>query len=143
MREMTEREIRDFIKSWKWCTVIAVEGDKPYAVEVSYGSDDNYIYCGTRPGGRMARAIKENPNVAIKICSSDPRGDDWLAVIVEGKAERLTKKEDIMHSVRQIAKSLGRPENALDAIGERIAANPEKSNSLRIPIKKISGMAHT
>ncbi len=139
MREMTEKEIRDFIAEWKWGTILAVEGNKPYAVEVSYASDDEYIYCGSRPGGRMARCIKTNPNAAFKICDSDPDHRKWRAAIVEGVAERLTKREDILHFVRLLAKKMGRPENSLDVLADRIASNPEESNSIRIPIKVMSG----
>ncbi|MBW2554331.1 MAG: hypothetical protein JRE20_09420 [Deltaproteobacteria bacterium] len=57
MREMTEKEIRDFIAEWRWGTILAVEDNKPYAVEVSYATDDNHLYCGSRPGGRMAKCI--------------------------------------------------------------------------------------
>ena len=139
MREMTEKEIRDFIAEWKWGTILAVEGNKPYAVEVSYASDDEYIYCGSRPGGRMARCIKTNPNAAFKICDSDPDHRKWRAAIVEGVAERLTKREDILHFVRLLAKKMGRPENSLYVLADRIASNPEESNSIRIPIKVMSG----
>ena len=39
MRDMTQTEIIDFIKYFTWGTLIGVEGDKPYAVELSYGFD--------------------------------------------------------------------------------------------------------
>ena len=57
MRAMTEKEIRSFIAEWTWGTLIAVEGSRPYAVELSYGSDADYIYCGSMPGGRMAQCV--------------------------------------------------------------------------------------
>ena len=55
MRAMTEKEIRDFIEEWTWGTLIGVEGDQPYAVENTYATDGNNIYCGSMPGGKMAR----------------------------------------------------------------------------------------
>jgi len=139
MREMTEKEIRDFIAEWRWGTILAVEGNKPYAVEVSYASDDNYLYCGSRPGGRMAKCIKSNSNAAFKICDSDPEHKKWRAVIIEGVAERITNKEDILFFVRLLAKKMGRPENAFDALADKIADHPEESNSIRIPLKVMSG----
>ena len=45
MRDMTKEEIIEFITTWTWGTLIGVEGDKPYAVELSYGTDGKYIYC--------------------------------------------------------------------------------------------------
>ena len=142
MREMTEKEIRDFIAEWRWGTILAVEGNKPYAVEVSYASDDNYLYCGSRPGGRMAKSIKSNPNAAFKICDSDPEHKKWRAVIIEGISERMTAKEDVLYFVRLLAKKMGRPENAFDSFAEKIASNPEESNSIRIPLKVMSGVTN-
>ena len=142
MREMTEKEIRDFIAEWRWGTILAVEDNKPYAVEVSYASDDNYLYSGSRPGGRMAKSIKSNPNAAFKICDSDPEHKKWRAVIIEGIAERMTAKEDVLYFVRLLAKKMGRAENAFDGFAEKIASNPEESNSIRIPLKVMSGVTN-
>ena len=136
---MTEKEIREFIAEWRWGTILAVEGDKPYAVEVSYASDEDYIYCGSRPGGRMARCILSNSNAAFKICDSDPEHRKWRAAIVEAKVERLTRKDDILFFVRLLAKKMGKREDLFDDLGERIASNPEESNSIRFPIKVMSG----
>jgi nitroimidazol reductase NimA-like FMN-containing flavoprotein (pyridoxamine 5'-phosphate oxidase superfamily) len=139
MREMTEKEMRDFIAEWRWGTIHAVDDNKPYGIEVSYASDDNYLYCGSKPGGRMAHCIKSNPNIAFKICDSDPEHKKWRAVIIEGVAERLTNKEDILFFVRLLAKKMGRPENSFDALAEKIAATPEESNSIRLPLKEMGG----
>ena len=142
MREMTEKEILDFIAEWRWGTILAVEDNKPYAVEVSYASDDNYLYSGSRPGGRMAKSIKSNPNAAFKICDSDPEHKKWRAVIIEGIAERMTEKEDVLYFVRLLATKMGRPENAFDSFAEKIASNSEESNSIRIPLKVMSGVTN-
>jgi nitroimidazol reductase NimA-like FMN-containing flavoprotein (pyridoxamine 5'-phosphate oxidase superfamily) len=139
MRDMTEKEIRDFIEEWTWGTLIGVEGDQPYAVENTYATDGNYIYCGSMPGGRMARCIKQNQKVAYKICDSDKSYKKWRAVIIEGKAERLTTKEDLLFFVRLLAKKMGVPENKFDPMAEKMAANPEKTNSVRIPMTVCGG----
>jgi len=138
MRDMTEKEIRNFIREWAWGTLIGTEENKPYAVELSYGTDGEYIYCGSMPGGRMARCIIANPNVVFKICDSDRSYSRWRAVIIEGKAERLTNYDDILYSVRCIAKQRGFPENAFDNIARRVANDPA-SNSIRLPIKVFGG----
>ena len=87
----------------------------------------------------MARCIKLNPNVAFKLCDSDPEHKKWRAVIIEGVAERLTNKDDILFFVRCLAKKMGRPENTFDSLADKIAANPEESNSIRIPLKVMGG----
>ena len=140
MKDMTREEIISFIEKWTWGTLIGVEGDRPYAVEVSYGTDGEFIYCGTRPGGRMWKCIGENSNVAFKICDSDRSCNRWHAVLVEGVAEKLTRPEDILHSCRCIASQMGLPREAFDGIASKSAANP-KRNSLRIPLANISGKA--
>ena len=139
MRDMTHKEIMEFIKYYTWGTLIGVEDKKPYAVEISYGTDGEYIYCGSRPGGRMAKCILTNSNIAFKICDSDRSYGKWKAVIIEAQAERLTKREDILHSVRFIAKQRGFSERAFESVVDRVAGHPE-SNSLRIPIKIVSGV---
>ncbi len=140
MRDMTTEEIMEFINYWTWGTLIGVEeGGIPYAVELSYGTDGNYIYCGSKPSGRMARCVLSNRNVAFKICDSDRSYAQWRAVIIEGQAERLTAYDDILHAVRCIAKQRGLDEHAFDSIAKRVADNPQ-SNSLRIKIAKVGGV---
>ena len=148
MQEMSAKEIRDFIEEWTWGTIIAVDGDKPYAIEVSYGSDGKHIYCGSRPGGIMAKCLKANPNMIFKICDADKHYPSWRAVSVFGKAERLTKREDILHCMRTIAKRVIhgakktlRSKEEFEKIGEMLAANPDMSSAIRIPIEKFSGRA--
>ena len=140
MRDMTEKEIENFILDWTWGTLIAVDGDKPYGIEVTYGTDGEYIYCGSRPGGKMAKCIKANPNVIFKICNADRTYRTWKAVSVFGKAEKLVKEDDIMYGIRLIARGRGVDEHSFDAIGERIAKDPENGNAIRIPMKDISGV---
>ena len=148
MKKMTEKEIRDFIEEWAWGTIIAVDGDKPYAIEVSYGSDGKHIYFGSRPNGKMAKCIRENQNIIFKICDADKFYATWRAVSVFGKVERLTKREDILYGMKMIAKKVIHTtkkttvtEEQFEAIGEKLAANPEKGGPLRIAIENFSGRA--
>ena len=140
MRNMTEKEIREFIEEWTWGTIVAVDGNKPYAIEVTYTSDGKHLYFGSRPGGKMARFVKANPNIAYKICDSDKSFSKWRAVIVEGEAERLTKKEDMYYSVDLFIKRYNFPKKFFYDLVEKFSANPEMSSLLRLPIKNISGV---
>ncbi len=144
---MTEKEIRDLIEEWTWGTIIAVDGDKPYAIEVAYGSDGKHIYFGSRPNGKMAKCIRENPNIIFKICDADKLYPTYRAISVFGKAERLTKREDILYGVKMIAervihtaKQTNITEKQFEAVGEKLAANPEAGGPLRIAIENFSGM---
>jgi nitroimidazol reductase NimA-like FMN-containing flavoprotein (pyridoxamine 5'-phosphate oxidase superfamily) len=142
MRNMTEKEIIDFIKDWTWGTLIGVEGDRPYAIENTYATDGEYIYCGSMPGGRMARCIKKNPNVVYKICNADKDYQEWKAVIIEGKAERLTTREDILKFLRLIAVRMGKAETYLDNRVDKILSNLD-ANVIRIPLKVMGGRCST
>ena len=146
MKIMSGEEIRNFIEEWTWGTIIAVDGDKPYAIEISYGSDGKHIYCGSRPDGKMAKCIKANPNVIFKICDADKYYPSWRAVSVFAKAERLTKREDILYGMRTIAervihtaKKTKRSGKDFEKIGEMLATDPETSSAIRIPIENYSG----
>ena len=139
MSKMTKEEIVEFIKSWAWGTLIALEDDRPYAIEVSYGTDGEYIYCGSMPGGRMARCLRVNNNVVFKICKSDRNAEKFKAVIIEGKAERLTNYNDVLHALRSVARQVELDENALDPIAKRHYQNPE-SNFIRILIRIFDGI---
>jgi len=138
MRDMTHTEIIDFIRYFTWGTLIGVEGNSPYAVELSYGFDGTFIYCGSMPGGRMARCIRSNDNVAFKICECDWSYSRYRAVIVEGRAERMTSRNDIMKAVTEIARQRKLPDHAFAGVVGRLADNPE-SNSLRISIATVGG----
>ena len=142
MRSLSESEIRTFLDEWTWGTLIAIEGDKPYAIELSYATDGAYVYCGSMPGGRMARCIQSNPNVVFKICTSDRNAESFKAVIIEGKAERLSSYEDIRHSLSTVARHSGLDEHALDPIAKRHCQNPG-SNFIRIPIKVVDGIVRS
>ena len=138
MRDMSQEEIFDFIQYYTWGTLIGVEGDRPYAVELSYGFDGEYLYCGSMPGGRMAHCINDNANVVFKICECDWDYARYRAVIIEGKAERMTTREDIMYAVVQIARQRKLADHAFASVVERLVDNPQ-SNSLRIPLTKVGG----
>jgi nitroimidazol reductase NimA-like FMN-containing flavoprotein (pyridoxamine 5'-phosphate oxidase superfamily) len=138
MRDMTHAEIMEFIKYFTWGTLIGVEGDRPYAVELSYGFDGEFIYCGSMPGGRMAHCISANSNIAFKICECDWTYSRYRAVIVEGRAERMCSRDDILYAVMQIARQRKLSDHAFVSVVDRLVDNPE-ANSLRIPVATVGG----
>lgn len=138
MRDMTSAEIDALIREWTWGTLIGLDSSGPYAIELSYGFDGQYIYCGSMPGGRMARCIRDNQQVAFKICDCGRDVSHYRAVIIEGTAERQTVEADILRAVRLIARQSGFGEHALDHLAALTAANPA-SNSLRIPLTRVGG----
>ncbi|MBW1854889.1 MAG: hypothetical protein JRJ00_09470, partial [Deltaproteobacteria bacterium] len=84
MRSLSESEIKQFLNEWTWGTLIAVDGDEPYAIELSYATDGKFIYCGSMPGGRMSRCVKAGANAVFKVCDCTKDTSIFRAVIVEG-----------------------------------------------------------
>ena len=140
MRRMNERAIREFIEEWTWGTIVVVDGNKPYAIEVTYTSDGKHLYFGSRPGGKMARCVRANPNIAFKICDSDKYFGKWRAVIIEGVAERLTERDDIYYSVNLFIQRYNFSKEFFYDMAERMSANPDLSSLLRLPIQNLSGV---
>ena len=140
MRSMPEKEIRKFLEEWTWGTLIAVDGDRPYAIELSYATDDEYIYCGSMPAGRMARCIKDNANAVFKVCDSTKDPSRFRAVIVEGPVKKLTEKEEIVKGLRVLYKKLGLPESRIEHRSAQLTASRE-SSFYRIAIQELGGRA--
>ncbi len=139
MRHLSESEIRQFLDAWTWGTLIAIEGDKPYAVEVSYATDGEFIYCGSMPGGRMSRCIRNNANVAFKVCNSTRDTSKFRAVIVEGQIEKLTERGEIIKGLRVLYKKLGFPESRIEPRADQLTSRAEESSFYRIAIKELGG----
>jgi nitroimidazol reductase NimA-like FMN-containing flavoprotein (pyridoxamine 5'-phosphate oxidase superfamily) len=140
MRKMNEREIRDFISDWSWCTIVSTDGDKPYAIEVTYVTDGQYMYCGSRPGGTMHTCLKKNRNVLLKICDADRTYQTWRAATVRGQAEFITDRDEVFRIIRLIAKIRGREENFFDKVAAFILKNPDGPSLFRLLINDISGV---
>ena len=139
MRSLSESEITQFLDEWNWGTLIAIEGDKPYAVELSYATDGKYIYCGSMPGGRMSRCVKDNTNVAFKICESSRDTSRFRTVIVEGKVKKLTQRDEIVKGLRVLYKKLGLPASRIEHRADQLTARAPESSFYRIEIKDLGG----
>jgi len=136
---MSEKEIRDFIRDKTWGTLIAVDKDGPYAVELAYASDDEYIYCGSMPDGRMLRCVRNNQSVAFKICESSEDMSQFRAVIVEGKCKILTDRDEIVKGLAVLYKKLGMPESRIEKRADQLTADKDKISFYRIPLRGLGG----
>jgi len=140
MRTMPEKEIKKFLEDWTWGTLIAVDGDRPYAIELSYATDGEYIYCGSMPGGRMARCIKDNARAVFKVCDSTKDPSRFRAVIVEGPVKKLTEKDEIVRGLRVLYNKLGMPESRIEPRAAQLTASRE-SSFYRIAMQELGGRA--
>jgi len=141
MRKMSEEETRQFINDWTWCTITAVNGDTPYAIEVTYATDGKFIYCGSRPGGAMHNCIKKNSNILIKVCNADHDYPQWKAASIHGKADYLTDREEVFRVMRMVAKIRNVEETHFDKVADFILNNPDGPSLFRLAIEDISGVA--
>jgi nitroimidazol reductase NimA-like FMN-containing flavoprotein (pyridoxamine 5'-phosphate oxidase superfamily) len=139
MRALSESEIKEFINEWTWGTLIAIEGDKPYAIEVSFATDGEFIYCGSMPGGRMSHCIKDNSNVAFKVCDSSKDTSKFRAAIVEGQIKKLTERNEIIRGLRELYKKLGFPDSRIESRADQLTAKPDESSFYRISINTLGG----
>ena len=140
MPEMTLDEIEALIEERVWGTLIAIDLNKPYGIELAYSFDGEYIYFGfSRPNGRMSKCIRENPNVAFKICDADVMPKSWRAVIVEGEAEKVIEREEIFRVFRSLAKRLELPEDFYASIAESFSSDPANSTLYKLPLKEVGG----
>jgi nitroimidazol reductase NimA-like FMN-containing flavoprotein (pyridoxamine 5'-phosphate oxidase superfamily) len=142
--KMSKKQIRDFIAEWTWGTLIAVDGDKPYAVELAYASDGKHIYCASRPGGKMARCIKKNRNIMFKICDVEKNYTKYRAVSVFAKAEQIIKRENFLYIIRlaNTKRGLGLTEVQCQSWADKYAAKPKAGGTIRVPIENLSGRAY-
>jgi nitroimidazol reductase NimA-like FMN-containing flavoprotein (pyridoxamine 5'-phosphate oxidase superfamily) len=140
MRSMSEKEIKKFLEEWTWGTLIAIDGDRPYAIELSYATDGEFIYCGSMPGGRMARCVRDNAHVVFKVCDSTKDPSRFRAVIVEGAVKKLTQKDEIVQGLRVLYKKLGFPESRIEPRSAQLTASKE-SSFYRIAMQEIGGRA--
>lgn len=141
MRKMNEKETKDLIREWSWCTIIGTDGNIPYAIEVTYVSDGEYMYCGSRPSGSMHTCLKKNNNLILKVCDASKTYPTWRAASVRGQAEFISDKDEMCRIMRMVAKVRGLEENHFDNVAEFISKSPAGSSLFKVPIKDISGVA--
>jgi len=141
MRNLSPDEISELLDKCDWGTLLLVDGDKPYGIEVSHFIHENALHFIINPEGKAGKCINNNPNVAYKVCSADLSRQMWSATIVEGKIEKVTDPQKIYDSFIMLAKRLNRDMEKYKKLGQTLSANPEKSPVHYLPIKNISGKA--
>jgi len=140
-KPISEQEIMQLMNDELWGTLIAIDDGHPYAVETSFAVDDDYLYTGTKRGGRMNRCIEKNAAAAFKICDGDRRGHRYRAAIVESRAEVLTSREDILYCLKIIFTKLGLALDAIEDKADKFTAGAGSLSLYRLPLEKLGGIA--
>lgn len=141
MRALSESEIKEFLSEWTWGTLIAIDGDGPYAIELSYAFDGNCIYCGSMPGGRMARCIESGKRAAFKICDSAQDTARFRAAIAEGTVRKMIRREEIVRGLTVLYKKLGFPPSRIEKRADQLCAQGAGTSFYRIDITALGGRA--
>ena len=141
MRALSESEIKKFLSEWTWGTLIAIDGDGPYAIELSYAFDGEFIYCGSMPDGRMSRCIANGSRVAFKICDSTKDTSRFRAAIAEGTVKKLTQREEIVKGLEVLYKKLGFPASRIEKRADLLCIQGKSASFYRIGIAALGGRA--
>jgi len=141
MRTLSDNEIRQLMDEMRWGTLIAIDDGQPYAIETSFATDGEFLYTGSKYGGRMNKCIEKNPTVTFKICDSTKDAKLFRAAIVESEAKILTERDEIVQCLRAIYKKLGLPESRIEERAEKITAQTGSLSLYRMPLKKLGGVA--
>ena len=139
-KPISEQEIRKLMADENWGTLIGIDDGHPYAVETSFANDDNYLYTGTKLGGRMNICLEKNPAASFKICEGDHRGHNYRAAIVESKVEILSNREDILYCLKIIFKKLGMSTDNLCQKADNYVAGKAALSLYRLPLTKLGGI---
>ena len=135
-----EQEIRKLMDDQIWGTLIGIDEEQPYAVETSFATDENYLYTGSKLGGRMNRCLARNPAATFKICDGNHRGHNYRAAIVESIAEILTGRDDLLYCLNIIYTKLGLGTENLEAKADAYAAGKGSLALYRLPLRKLGGI---
>lgn len=139
MKSLSQIEINEFLDEWTWGTLIVLDDDKPYAIEVSYATDGVFVYCSSMPGGRMSRSIKNNSSVSFKVCDASKDTSKFRAVIVEGSVDKLTQRDEIVEGLQVLYRKMGLPESRIDERADQLTLKADQSSFYRITIKDMGG----
>ena len=98
--EMGQKEIQGFLQQVGYGHLGYIHEGKPYVMPMHYYFEDSDIYLFTTEGMKT-RDIDVNPEICLQVEEiQDPL--HWRSVIVTGRAERLTKQQDIDHAMQLI-----------------------------------------
>lgn len=101
MREMTDSETDELLRTEKVAHVAVIDGDVPYVGPLSYVYANGVIAFRSAEGRRLG-AIRTNPRVAVEVTRTGPGVADWETVIVSGTATILDHGSEAAGFVSQI-----------------------------------------
>lgn len=101
MRDLTDAEIDELLRTEKVAHVAVIDGDTPYVGPLSYVYADGVLAFRTKEGRRLD-AIKVNPRVAVEVTRTGPGASEWSTVLVTGVAQVMRHGSESAGYVSQI-----------------------------------------
>ena len=141
MLDLKPDEIHELLNRCDWGTLLVVDGNKPYGIEVSHYVSDGKIYFIINPRGKAGRCMGENPQVAYKVCKARLPQQRWSAATVEGKVTQVREPQAVRDAFMMLAERLNRDRDRYKKLGEKFSAPEEVSPVYYLPIATLSGKA--
>ncbi len=140
MRDLRREEIDELLESCYWGTLMLVDSDRPYGIELSHLIHNGVLYIFLNPNGKAGICIRQNANVAYKVCKAEHQNKTWSAATVFGSLEQVTDHQMIYDTCIMIAQRLGKDMDKYTKQAELFSAQPaDKSPLYCLPIQDISG----
>jgi nitroimidazol reductase NimA-like FMN-containing flavoprotein (pyridoxamine 5'-phosphate oxidase superfamily) len=143
IKDLSRKEVDDFLKSQK-VGLLTLAGDrKPYAVPLAYSYDNGIIYLTMRPIGRKMEHISKNRSACFVVfwmpADFGLTNMKWTSVICEGELEQITDRDGVTTAVRAGERHMGLPEGSWDRLIEGTMQNPSQSGFWKIMVQAVGG----
>lgn len=92
LEDMTAKEMRALLQRVGYGHLACARANRPYIVPIHYAYEEPNIYIFTTEGMKT-QIIAENPEVCLQV-EEVHDAKHWRSVIVNGRADRLTRNED-------------------------------------------------
>jgi nitroimidazol reductase NimA-like FMN-containing flavoprotein (pyridoxamine 5'-phosphate oxidase superfamily) len=141
MLDLKPDEIYELLERCDWGTLLVVDENKPYGIEVSHYVSEGKIYFIINPRGKAATCMEKNPHVAYKVCKANLPQQRWSAATVEGSVEQVREPQAIRDAFMKLAERLNRDRDRYKKLGEKFSHEGKASPVYYLPIATMSGKA--
>jgi uncharacterized protein len=100
VEDMAPAEMQALLKRESFGHLGCARDDRPYVVPMSYAYDGKELYFFTTEGMKT-QFIEANPQVCLQV-EEVTDSTHWRSVMVIGKAEQLTKAEEMQRAMKLI-----------------------------------------
>ena len=141
MLDLKNDEIHELLERCDWGTLLVVDENKPYGIEVSHYISEENIFFIINPRGKAGKCMEKNPHVAYKVCKAHLPEQQWSAATVEGTVKQVKDPQAIRDAFMKLAERLNRDRERYKKLGEKFSQKGEASPVYYLPIATVSGKA--